>query len=340
MNAQRLVSGPPARDSTAHAGRAMMKRSTRTAIAVLGAAVVLVAASAAGGPTSATAGSLKTVTIVAPPFEPVALAFYADARGLFRKHGIDAEVKVVEPATIAPAIASGSATFGSSDIGGLMTGRARGAPVKLVAAGGLYTPQAPTAVLVAAPGQRFASPRDLVGKRIGVDRVGTIAYVALLKWLKRGGVRAEDVQLSFYVFPDMIGPLTQGTIDAGVLPEPWLTQAKQRGATVAARIFQTVCSNACLMTLWFARSDVDGTLAAQFRSAIQEAAAWANRKENVPAINAILARLTKLEPTVIRKMTHSKFATRMRLQRAQQWIQVYKEFELIPQSFTAADLLK
>jgi ABC-type nitrate/sulfonate/bicarbonate transport system substrate-binding protein len=153
-------------------------------------------------------------------------------------------------------------------------------------------------------------------------------------------VRAEDVQLSFYFFPDMIGPLTQGTIDAAVLPEPWLTQAKQRGATLAARIFQGVCSNACLMTVWFARSDVDKTLAARFRSAIQEAAAWANRKQNVAEINANLARVTQLEPAVIRKMAHSRFATRMRLQRAQPWIQVYKEFELIPQSFTAADLLK
>jgi NitT/TauT family transport system substrate-binding protein len=212
--------------------------------------------------------------------------------------------------------------------------------LKLVAASGLYVPQAPTAVLVAAPGKRFASPRDLVGKRIGVDRIGSIAYVALLKWLKRGSVRAEDVQLSFYVFPDMIGPLTQGTLDAAVLPEPWLTQAKQQGATVAARIFQTVCPSGCLWTLWYARSDVDRTLAARFRSAIQEAAAWANRKENAVAIDAILAKQTKLDPAVIRKMTHSRFATALRVQRAQPWISVYKEFELIPQSFTAADLLK
>jgi NitT/TauT family transport system substrate-binding protein len=335
VDERRLASPAAVRDS-----RRRVSRGRRTAIAALGAAVALIAASAAAGQTRATAGSLETVTVVAPPFEPAALAFYADARGFFRKQGIDVVVKVVDQPTIAPAIASGSATFGPSDIGGFLNGKARGAPLKLVAGGGFYTPQAPTAALVAAPGKRFASARDLVGKRIGVDRVGSIAQVALLKWLKRGGVRAEDVQLSYYLFPDMIGLLAQGTIDAAVLPEPWLTQAKLRGATLAARIFQSVCSNDCLWTVWYARSDVDPTLAARFRNAIQEAAVWANRKENAAAINAILARQTQLEPTVLRTMTHSRFATRLRLLRAQAWIDVYKEFELIPQTFTAADLVK
>jgi NitT/TauT family transport system substrate-binding protein len=311
------------------------------ALAAFGAAIALVALAGAGAPGNASARCLETITILSGPLEPVALAFYADERGFFRKHGIEADVKVVEPGPgIAAAIASGTATFGPSDIGGFLNGKSRGAPLKLVAASGLYAPLAPTAALVAAPGKRFASARGLVGKRVGVDRIGSIAHVALLKWLKQGGVRADEVTLSFYTFPEMIGPLAQGTIDAAVMPEPWLTQAKQAGASVATRIFGTVCSNACLWTVWYARSDVDRTLAARFRNAIQEAAAWANRKENLAAIDAILAKQTRLEPKVIRDMTHSRFATRLRAKRAQAWVDVYKEFGLIPQTFTALDLIR
>lgn len=315
-------------------------RRRRSALVALGAAVALSTAILGGGAATATARPLDTVSVISAPFEPVALAFYADARGFFRKHGIDADVKAVEPGTVGATIASGGATFGASDVGGFLNSKARGGPVKLVAASGLYMPQAPTAALVAAPGQRITSARDLIGKRVAVDRVGTIAYVALLKWLKQGGVRVEDVQLRYHPFPDLIGPLTQGAIDAGVLPEPWLTQARQQGATVAARIFASVCPKACLWTLWFARSDVDRTLAARFRLAIQEAAAWANRKESVPAIDAILARETKLLPSVIRDMTHSRFATRLRVHRAAPWIDAYKELQLIPPTFTAHDLLR
>ena len=75
-----------------------------------------------------------------------------------------------------------------------MNAKSRGAPVKLVAAGGLFTPHAQTAALVSAPGKRAARARDLVGKRIGYDGRHD-RDVALLKWLKRGGVRVDDVEL-------------------------------------------------------------------------------------------------------------------------------------------------
>lgn len=305
--------------------------------AALAVVAVTTAAGSAGG---APARHLDTVTIVSTPSEPAALAFYADARGFFRRHGIDADVKVIEFGTAPAIIASGGAAFGPLDVGGFLSLKSRGGPVKLVVASGLYTPDAPTAVLVAAPGKRFNRARQLVGRHVAVDRLGSIAYVALVKWLKRGGVRVQDVDLAFHPFNDMLGLLTQGTIDAAVMPEPWLTQAKRRGATLVAPVFASVCSGACLMTLWFARSDVDRNLAARFRLAIQDAAAWANRRESIPAIDAILARQTKLEPRVIRAMAHSKFGTRLRVGRAQPWIDAYKELDLIPQSFTAPDLVR
>src|SRR5215203_1577279 len=219
------------RDSAAHAGRGVStKRSRRTAMAVLGAAMALVLPIAAGGPATADARSLESVTIATPPFEPTALAFYADARGFFRKHGIEAKIVVLpDPGATAAAIVAGDAKFGPADIGGIMLGKSRGLPVKLVAGGAIYQRQHPTAALVSAPGKRFARARDLVGRTVGVDRTGSIAYVALLTWLKRGGIRRDAVELSYHAVPDMIGRLSRGKIDAAILPEPYLTQAKQRG---------------------------------------------------------------------------------------------------------------
>jgi NitT/TauT family transport system substrate-binding protein len=310
-------------------------------MAALGVAIALVLPLAAGGQATADARSLEAVTIATPPFEPTALAFYADARGFFRKHGIEAKIVVLpNPGAVAAAIVAGDATFGPADIGGLMLGKSHGLPVRLVAAGATYQRLHPTAALVSAPERRFARARDLVGRRIGVDRTGSIAHVALLKWLRRGGVRADAVKLSYHAFPDMIGLLTRGKVDAAVLPEPYLTQAKQRGSRLVATVFQSVCTTDCLLTGWVARKDADRSLAARFRNAIQAAAVWANNGENDAASGAILARHTKLGPAVIRSMTRSTFATRLRLKLAQPWVDVYKEFELIPNTFTPADLIE
>ena len=317
-------------------GRAAYRASLGTALALLA-----VSLAAAGGAASATAGALETVTIAVIPVEPAAQAAYAKDRGLFRKHGIDAKLLVLgDPNAIAAAIASGDAQFAAFNIGGLALAKSRGFPAKLVAAGALYRPKAPTAALVSAPGKHITSARDLVGKRVGIDQRNTIAHVALLKWLKGRGVRAEDVTFSENSFTQMLGPLTRGAIDAAVLPEPFLTIAIQRGAKLVAPIFQAVCATDCLLTGWVARRDVDPRLAARFRNAIQAAGIWANKRENRAASGAILTRYAPIEPVVLKKMGRTSFATRLRPAQAQAWIDVYAEFGLIPRTFSAIELVR
>lgn len=312
------------------------------ATVALCAAVAVVTGSVASAASPTAPGrALEPVTVAFIPVEPAAQAAYADARGFFRKQGIDAKLLVLgDPNAIAAAVASGDARFAAFNVGGLALARSRGFPAKLVAAAALHRPKAPTSALVAAPGRRIASARDLVGKRVGIDQRNTIAHVALLKWLKRRGVRADDLTLSEHPFTQMLGPLTRGAIDAAVLPEPFLTIALRRGAKLVAPVLNAVCATDCLITGWVARRDVDPRLAARFRNAMQEAAVWANKEANRAASGAILARYAPIPPAVRRKMTRTTFATRLRPALAQPWIDVYAEFGLIPQTFSALDLVK
>jgi NitT/TauT family transport system substrate-binding protein len=238
-------------------------------------------------------------------------------------------------------VLSGEVTFSAFNVGGLANLKSRGAPVKLVAAGALYRPEAPTTALVAAPGRRITSARDLVGKQIAIDARTTIAHVGLLKWLKTNGVSAEDVKLvEFRGFAPMLGPLRRGQIDAAVLPEPYWYLATQRGARRVARIFDATCKSDCLITTWIARKDVDPALAARFRNAIQAAAVWANQKRNQAATSAILAQQASIDQGLVMHMARTSFATRLRPALAQPWIDAYAEFGVIPKSFAAIDLVK
>jgi NitT/TauT family transport system substrate-binding protein len=304
-------------------------------------ALAFAAASMAGGGSTATAGSVDTATIAFLPVEPTAQAIYAEGKGLFRKHGIDAKLlPLVDPGATSAALLSGDATFAAADVGALLLARSQGLPVKLVAGGAAYSSKAPTATLMSAPGKRYSSPRDLVGKRIGFDRVGSIAYVALVEWLEQGGVHEADVTLVRSAFQDMIGGLSRGTFDAAVMPEPFITAARRAGAKPLAPIFETVCRAECLMTVWITRKDVDPNLVARFRNAIQEAAVWADRRQNDKASGAILARRTALQNAVIGKITRSTFATRLRLRQVQPWIDAYARRALIKEPFPAIDLVK
>jgi NitT/TauT family transport system substrate-binding protein len=313
----------------------------RTRAAVCCVLLLLVAGAGGAAPAAGPAQVPTPVRIAVLPFEPTALAFYAHHRGFFRRQGIEAQITTLaDPAQIPAALLSGQAQFVGSTVGALAILRSRGAPVRLAAAGALYRRQAPTAALVAAPGKRIAGARDLVGRRVGIDQANTIAHVALLKWLRSNGRSADDVRLTEIPFPLMLGPLLRGTIDAAVLPEPFLTQALQRGARRVANTTHAVCAQDCLLTLWMTRRDVDANLTARFRNAIQAAAVWANRKENDAASGAILARYAPIDARVIRAMTRTRFAQRLRPAQAQPWIDVFAEYGVIPASFSALDLVE
>jgi ABC-type nitrate/sulfonate/bicarbonate transport system substrate-binding protein len=304
---------------------------------MLGAALALLALAIPTGGT--TASPLEEVDVVLIGIEPTAQALYAKDRGFFARQGLDANVKIlVEPTQTTGALLSGDADFSAGTTGGLALLKSRGAPVKLIAGGALHDPDAPTSYVVAGPGKRFSRPRDLVGKRIGIDGPNTLGHIGLLKWLKTGGVSQRDVTLVPFGFAQMIGPLVQGQIDAGVMPEPRVTQALARGATRIAPFLNAACPNRCLITVQIAHRNVDANLAARFRNAIQAASLWANDKKNRRASAQILAKYTGLKPSLIMKSTRTTFATRLRLAPAQAVLDVHTEFGVIPPT-KASDLL-
>jgi NitT/TauT family transport system substrate-binding protein len=294
-----------------------------------------------GGAGGSAASPATTVTIATLPLEPAALAFYAKERGFLTQQGIEANLLVVsDPSQLVAALLAGEAQFSGLNVGGAAILKSRAAPVRLVAAGAMYRRAAPTTAIVAAPGRTITRARDLVGKQIAIDAANTIAHIGLLKWLKGNGVSASDVRLVEIPFAQMLGPLRRGTVDAAVLPEPFLTQALQRGGKRVANLLHATCSQDCLLTIWMARKDMDPVLAARFRNAIQAAAVWANQPTNDAASGAILAKYAHIDKTVIAKMTRTRFSQRLRPALAQPWIDVFAEFGVIPASFRAIDLVK
>ena len=284
---------------------------------------------------------LTKVKIAIIAVDATAQVMYAKHRGFFEKQGIEAEITVVGDGTLTvAAVLAGEAQFAGIPVGALAILKSRNAPVKAVAGGSVYEPNVHTTVLAAAPGKRISRARDLVGKRIGLDSLNNISHVALQRWLERGGVSPEDVQIATLPFAQMIAPLISGQLDAAWLPEPWATQALQRGARAIAFPFDAVCSEDCLLTMWMSHRNVDPELAARFRNAVQAAAVWGNQKRNQATSGRVLARYAPVDAKVLAKIARIGYATRLRPRSGQPWIDLFAEYKLIPQSFAATDLVK
>jgi NitT/TauT family transport system substrate-binding protein len=308
-------------------------------VAILGVLVGVTATGTAGSASGKTQ-QLRKITIAMIAVDATAQALYAKHRGIFRKHGIDAEIKLVAPAQTGPAIASGEAQFGAMPAGTLAQVKSKGAPFKAIAGGALYRPNKATTVLLAAPGSAIRSARDLVGKRVGLDSPFSIAHVGLLRWLDRNGVEGDDIELTTLGFPQVYALLMEKRVDAAVLPEPLVTRALDGGARRVALPFDAVCARDCLTVVWVARRDVDPDLAARFRVAVQRAGLWANDPRNYAASGRIIDRYEEIEPQLIAKMTRTTYATRLRVVKAQPWLDVFREYGLISGPFTPGDLVK
>jgi NitT/TauT family transport system substrate-binding protein len=303
--------------------------------------LLLAVAAVVATPAAGRVVQLTPVKVAVLPLEPTAQAMYAKHRGMFRKQGIVAELKILtDPTQTVATLLAGDADFVSTHVGLVASLKSRSAPVKVVAAGATYDPKKANSSLLAAPGKAITRARDLVGKTIAIDGPNTIAHLGVLKWLKVNGVAEDDVKIQYVPFPLMIGPFIDGKFDAAFVPEPYRTQALEQGAKRIANPFQAVCTKVCVLTFWLARANVDPNVAARFRNAIQSAAVWANQDKNDEVSGKILAKYAPINAAVIKKMTRTTFSTRLRVSLAQPWLDVFAEYGVIPSSFKPIDLVR
>jgi len=158
-----------------------------------------------------------------------AAVWVAETKGLFRKHGIEAEVIVTGQggtAGISALLANDIQMVNSAgDV--LVAAALRGGDTVMVASvvnKGLQR-------LVTKPD--IKTPADLKGKRIGVTRIGAVSHSVLLMMLQRWKMTVNDIQvLQLGSSPNMLASLDKGGIEGGVLTIPSMFVAEDRGYRV------------------------------------------------------------------------------------------------------------
>src|SRR5687767_9520858 len=158
-----------------------------------------------------------------------AAVWVAEQKGLFRKHGIEAEVIVTGQggtAGISALLANDIQMVASAgDV--LVAAALRGGDTVMVASvvnKGLQR-------LVTKPD--IKTPADLKGKRVGVTRIGAVSHSVLLMMLQRWKMTVNDVQvLQLGSSPSMLASLDKGGIEGAVVTIPSMFVAEDRGYRV------------------------------------------------------------------------------------------------------------
>jgi ABC-type nitrate/sulfonate/bicarbonate transport system substrate-binding protein len=149
--------------------------------------------------------------------------FLARDAGLFKKQGLEPElIQMAGPLPIA-ALAAGEIDYLTGYTTGIIA-TGQGAPLK----GIMVSLRKPPFYLIADPA--IQKPSDLTGKRIGVDRIGSLQHLVARLLLKTKGVDAEKVLFTQTgSVSNTVTSLGQSAVSAAVLSGPHNVIMTQKG---------------------------------------------------------------------------------------------------------------
>jgi NitT/TauT family transport system substrate-binding protein len=160
----------------------------------------------------------------------------AEQKGLFRKHGIDAEVIVVGQGGTAgiSALLANDIQMTSSAGDSLVNAALHGGETAMIAG---VVNKGLQRIMVR---PEIKSYTELKGKRVGVTRIGAVSHSVLLMILRRWNMSPTDVQvMQVGTSPNMLASLDKGGLDAAVITIPSMFVAEDRGYKILLDLADT-----------------------------------------------------------------------------------------------------
>jgi NitT/TauT family transport system substrate-binding protein len=171
------------------------------------------------------AASPVTINLASSPADGIVPVLYAEKNGLFAKAGLDVNTVKMNGGTVISGVLGGSLDLGKSSVVAIILAHAKGIPFAIVAPSAIYDPTTPDAVLGVKADSPIASAKDLAGKTIAVSALGDISEVALRSWFDQNGVDPRSAQLVEVPISATAPAVDQGTVQAGILIKPFITDA-------------------------------------------------------------------------------------------------------------------
>jgi NitT/TauT family transport system substrate-binding protein len=180
---------------------------------------------------SGQAGAPTTLKVSYVPYVGAAPFKLGIQNGFFEKRGLVIEdSEGPAPAPIMAQVTSGQLDIGFTTIPALIAAVSGGAPLQAISAfDGIIDPDNPQGAILVKKGSGIKSPKDLVGKKVGVVALQSELDVLLHEVVRRDGGDQTKVQSVQVPFPEMLAALKSDRVDAVVNVEPFLTMAQEEG---------------------------------------------------------------------------------------------------------------
>jgi len=204
-------------------------------------------------------------------------AYIAANEGIFKKHGLDVEMKLIPNTATAPAaLLSGSLHIATPTAPNTIQAVDQGLDLVVLIGAGYYTSEsAKDIAVVVRPDSPIQTAKDFEGKRVSTPGLNAFMHVLFRRWMAENGADYNKVTYTENAFAQSVDVLRNGQVDAVLMPEPFLSRAVETG--VGRVVAHYVTSLGDVQSGWFVASrkwaDANPRQVAAFRAAIEEASA-------------------------------------------------------------------
>jgi NitT/TauT family transport system substrate-binding protein len=259
-------------------------------------------------------------------------AMVAVDQGIFRRHGIEAEMVLIGiNSNIPAALLSNSIQIGGPTSSVFLQAADGGLPIVAVAGASVMSPVTnPVVAAFVRNGLTLSKPADFVGRKVGAPGFGAYLHVLFVKWLMEGGVDPARVNFVEVSFPTMADVVRSQAVDVVLAGEPTVARMVQAGVgTVGARYVAEL--NRTDPIIFYAASRAWATqnpqAVAAFRAAIREAAEIVNTDDEKATQS--IANFTKQQIELVRSVPRSRQQPALVANDLRWWIEVMKQQKLL-----------
>jgi len=302
-----------------------MKRGMAMRIPVGAVILGLLASACAGGtsagPSQSAAPSAVTSAVPTPVTLEIgqvggisdAAIYIAQAKGYFKAEGITLDSQKFASAAqmVAPLGTGELQVGGGATSAGLFNAIGRGVGMFIVADKGNLDPgHGYEAIMVRKElAGVIKGPKDLTGRTVALSALDIGPEVTLDTYLRTGGLTEKDVHVVTVSFPDMLQALKNGSIDAGVPIEPFVSRITAAGvASILVRDDSVTPGHQTAVLLFSEKFAKQRDLAVRFMKAYIQGARFYNdafvKKDAAKRTEAIaiLAKATNIDAALFDAM--------------------------------------
>jgi len=285
----------------------------------------------------------KSVKLAYIPIGDCLQLYVAKDKGFFTEEGLEITPMAMKGgAVIAPAVEAGEAQIGWSNVVSIIIAHAKGFDFEFLTSGAISEENGHRVhSLMVAKDSPIQSVKDLAGKTVAINTLGNINELSLRALAEAEGLDFKSVKLVEAPFPNMEAALKNGSIDAFLAVEPFVTVSESHGAArPLVKSAHKSFGQRFTIGSWFAKKSwaADNPETAQaFVRAIDKASAFI--RDNPEEARKILSANTKLTPELAKKIALPAFDPKVDPADVRPRIDACAKYGLIPEAFPAKDIL-